>query len=214
MALINELLPTAANVFDDPDDHALGGLSSTFLLSMAGPMLILPIERIERQFQKKEREGYADDRRLNPALSDALKNELGGGRFQRTPFFAPDEWSFTEWSADINIADGVPTELCTKLGSDEAFARAADLETTRWCSCLRNALAHGGIAYLNGYGHSSYDGGPVEMFCFISGKYAERGDATPVALNCLRIREKHFLDFLQRWVNWLEESSVMKQLAA
>jgi hypothetical protein len=64
------------------------------------------------------------------------------------------------------------------------------------------------------YGHSSYHGGPVEMFCFISGKYAERGDETPVALNCLRIREKHFLDFLQRWVNWLEESSVMKQLAA
>ncbi|KRR29625.1 hypothetical protein [Bradyrhizobium retamae] len=214
MTLINELLPAAANVFTGPTDRALGGLTSTFLLSMAGPMLTLPIERIERQLQKKEREGYADDRRLNPTLSDAVKKELGGGRFRRAPFFAPGQWSFTEWPADINIANEMPTELCTALGSDEAFVRAAALETTRWCSCLRNALAHGGIAYLNGYGHSSYHGGPVEMFCFISGKYAERGDETPVALNCLRIRESHFLDFLQRWVNWLEASSVMKQLAA
>ncbi|MGM4960873.1 hypothetical protein ACT4MK_36775 [Bradyrhizobium barranii] len=214
MTLINELLPTTANIFADRDDRALGGLSSTFLLSMAGPMLTLPIERIERQLQRKEREGYADDRQLNPTLRDALKNELGGGRFQRTPFFAPGQWSFKEWPADINIANGMPIELCTALGADEAFAQAAALETSRWCSCLRNALAHGGIAYLNENGHSSYDGGPVQMFCFVSGKYAERGDETPVALNCLRIREEHFLDFLQRWVNWLEESSVMQQLAA
>jgi len=97
MTLINELLPATANVFAGPKDRAMGGLTSTFLLSMAGPMLTLPIERIERQLQKKEREGYADDRLLNPTLSDALKNELGGGRFRRAPFFAPGQWSFADF---------------------------------------------------------------------------------------------------------------------
>ncbi len=89
MTLINELVPTAANVFADPKDGALCGSTSTFLLSMVGPILTLPIERIERQLQKKDGEGYADDRRLNQVLSDALKDELSGGRFQRAPFFEP-----------------------------------------------------------------------------------------------------------------------------
>jgi hypothetical protein len=214
MALINELLPAAGRTFVDPATREMGGLSSTFLLSMAGPIVTLPIERIERHLQKTAREGYADDRNLNPTLSSALKDMLGGGRFGRAPFFAPGQWSFAEWSPDQNIADGLPDNLCSELSSGDAFVRASKLETSRWCSCLRNAFAHGGIAYLNDEGTSSYDGGPVKMFCFISGKYAARGDDAPVALNCLRIREEHFLDFLKRWVNWLEDSSALTALAA
>jgi hypothetical protein len=214
MTLINELLPAAGKAFVDPANREMGGLTSTFLLSMAGPIVTLPIERIERQLQRKEREGYADDRKLNPTLSSVLQDLLGGGRFGRAPFFVPNQWSFAELSPPQNIANGLPGELCRELSSDDAFVRASKLETSRWCSCLRNALAHGGIAYLNEEGYPSYDSGPVKMFCFISGKYAARGDQTPVLLNILRIREEHFLVFLQRWVNWLEESSVLTELAA
>ena len=36
------------------------------------------------------------------------------------------------------------------------------MATSQWCSILRNAIAHGGIAYLNENGRSSY-GEPVKM---------------------------------------------------
>jgi hypothetical protein len=98
MTLINELLPAAGKAFVDPANREMGGLTSTFLLSMAGPIVTLPIERIERQLQRKEREGYADDRKLNPTLSSVLQDLLGGGRFGRAPFFVPNQWSFAELS--------------------------------------------------------------------------------------------------------------------
>jgi hypothetical protein len=214
MKLIEELLPTVGAVFADDDRRDLGGLTSTFLISMAGPIVVLPIERIERHQQKKDREGYADDRRLNPALSRSLKDVLGGGKFRRARFFVPGHWSFAERVADFNIADGLPDDVSGALASKEAFDRAAGLETSKWSSCLRNALAHGGIVYLNEDGRSAYDGGPVKMFCFVSGKYAERTDETPEAINCLRIREEHFLEFLRRWVAWLETSSLLNEIAA
>jgi hypothetical protein len=214
MKLINELLPTVEAVFADNDRRELGGLTSTFLISMAGPIVILPIERIERHLQKKDREGYADDRRLNPSLSRSLKDMLGGGKLRRTKFFVPGHWSFSEREADFNIADGLPDDLSADLASKEAFDRAAGLETSKWSSCLRNALAHGGIVYLNEDGRSAYDGGPVKMFCFVSGKYAEKTDEAPEAINCLRIREEHFLEFLRRWVAWLENASLLSEIAA
>jgi hypothetical protein len=213
MKLINELLPTVETVFADGDRYELGGLTSTFLISMAGPIVILPIERIERHLQKKD-EGYADDRRLNPALSRSLKDMIGGGKLQKTQFFVPGHWSFVERVADFNIAENLPDDLSAALASKEAFDRAARLETSKWSSCLRNALAHGGIAYLNEDGRSAYDGGPVKMFCFVSGKYAKRTDEAPETINCLRIREEHFLEFLRRWVAWLENSSLLNEIAA
>ena len=214
MKLINELLPTVGTVFADDDRREQGGLTSTFLISMAGPIVVLLIERIERHLQKKDREGYADDRRLNLALSRSLKDMLGGGKLQKTQFFVSGHWSFVERVADFNIADGLPDDVSAALASKEAFDRAARLETSKWSSCLRNALAHGGIAYLNEDGRSAYDGGPVKMFCFVSGKYAERTDEAPEAINCLRIREEHFLEFLRRWVAWLENSSLLNEIAA
>jgi hypothetical protein len=111
MKLINELLPTVETVFADGDRRELGGLTSTFLISMAGPIVVLPIERIERHLQKG-REGYADDRRLNPALSRSLKNMLGGGKLQKTRFFVSGHWSFAERVADFNIADGAFQMTC------------------------------------------------------------------------------------------------------
>jgi hypothetical protein len=55
-------------------------------------------------------------------------------------------------------------------------------EAKAWLVSLAcdKAKEHG---YLNDQGQSSYIGRPVKVFCFISGKYAARGDEVPVALN-------------------------------
>ena len=39
---------------------------------------------------------------------------------------------------------------------EEAATRVGKMPTSQWCSILRNAMAHGGIAYLNEIGRSSY----------------------------------------------------------
>jgi hypothetical protein len=74
-----------------------------------------------------------------------------------------------------------------------------------WSSTLRNALAHGGIAYLDGNGRSSFDGSPVKMYAFASWKYRPRNGKQRPRVNLLRIREEDYRDFLGRWVDWLKE---------
>jgi hypothetical protein len=48
----------------------LGPLTSTFLISMSMPIVNLPVERIERH-RSAEKENYADDRHIDPALTTA-----------------------------------------------------------------------------------------------------------------------------------------------
>ena len=66
-ALIRHLRPVIEGGL--PDDHRFGGpLDTTFLLAMATPMIVLPVERIF----KPARPGAdvpADDRELDPELA-------------------------------------------------------------------------------------------------------------------------------------------------
>ena len=88
------------------------------------------------------------------------------------------------------------------------------METSQWCSTLRNALAHGGIAYLDERGRSSYDR-PVTMYAFISQKYEGPCDQRRlVGANILRISEAHYRDFLRRWVAWLQQLGISEDVAA
>ncbi len=74
-------------------------------------------------------------------------------------------------------------------------------------------MAHGGIAYLDESGRSSY-GTPVKMFAFVSGKYGKPkcehaetacrfGMGNLEGLNILRISETDYRQFLEEWVAWL-----------
>jgi hypothetical protein len=97
----------------------------------------------------------------------------------------------------------MPEHVAAELGTENAAQNAADMPASQWCSVLRNALAHGGIAYLNAQGRTSYQE-PVKMYAFVSGKYDESSKESPkplTAVNFLRISEPHYYDFLRRWVN-------------
>ena len=198
-----------------PGQEHLGPLTTTFLLSMATPIINLPIERIERH-RGEEIEGYADDRQLDLKLVSAIENALGGHSFGKSPFFENGHWGFASvpFREGYNLAAGLPHELVEMLSSEKALQSASSMAASQWVSCLRNSLAHGGVAYLDTNGQPSLDA-KAEMLAFVSAKYSEPGTRKPPThLNALRIREGDFLLFLRAWVDWLQSSGLAEALAA
>jgi len=211
MQLIDELWQHAGGLFQS-DRRDLGPLTSTFLISMSYPIINLPIERIERHSSRHE-QGYADDRHIDPKLAVAIWQDLGGKKLSEAPFFTSGAWSFCQ-SEVFNISGGLPEKYAEALASPEAQTSASELETSRWCSALRNALAHGGVAYLNEDGRYAYEA-PVNMYLFASGRYRREEDQQKlVGLNLLRITEVDYRNFLRSWVKWLQVSDVEAILEA
>jgi hypothetical protein len=210
LQLLDTLWPYARNIrqVDRPD---LGPLTSTFLVSMSMPIINLPIERIERREGGEDRH-YTNDRKINPMAAAAIIETLRQRRLREAPFFVDGAWRFAcyEEPPFANIANGVPEHVAAELGTEKAAQHAADMRASQWCSILRNALAHGGIAYLDARGRGSY-GRSVKMYAFVSGKYDERSKERPkplIAVNFLRISEVDYYDFLRRWVAWLRETGI------
>ena len=215
LLLLDRLWPHASSTFaaDRPD---LGPLTSTFLISMSMPIINLPIERIERR-QGGEAYHYASDRSVDPEAADAILQTLRRGRLGDAPFFIHGAWRFVSWrESPLNIADGLPEATAHELERDKAAEDAASMPASQWCSILRNALAHGGIAYLNQWGRSSREE-PVKMYAFASGKYDQESPQTPkplIAVNFLRISETDYREFLRLWVRWLRNSGVAREAEA
>lgn len=210
LLLLDSLWLHAQNVFDNgrPD---LGPLTSTFLISMSMPIINLPIERVERR--RNASDSYANDRPLNPDVASAVDQVLGKGKLGDAPFFEAGAWSFTSYSKSPlpNIADGIPEEIGKKLDSIAAVVDAKEMPAAQWVSILRNALAHGGVAYLDAEGRSSYDR-PVKMYAFVSGRYDKEKREFPrlVAVNFLRISETGYHNFLRLWVRWLFDTGIAR----
>jgi hypothetical protein len=72
---------------------------------------------------------------------------------------------------------------------------------------LPNALAHGGIAYLDERGH--HTDGQAAMLAFV-GAVMTGGRITGV--NVLRIGERDYWKFLAAWAAWLREAGVTAAL--
>ena len=206
LLLLDRLWPHAQSTFQAGERH-LGPLTSTFLISMSIPIINLPIERIERRPGDEDKH-YVSDRQINPEASTAIDETLRGNSLGDAPFFMNDAWRFVSCSTPpvTNIARGLPEPIAKELDAKEAAKKAAKMPASQWCSILRNALAHGGIAYLNEQGRSSY-GEPIKMYVFVSGKFDQESKEEPkplTALNYLRISETDYYDFLHRWVDWLK----------
>jgi hypothetical protein len=105
------------------EDRSFGGpLTTTFLLAVATPMVVLPIERI---FKPSDgRVGAGDDGELYEGLSERVSDALGNGRgFADAPFFSPGKWSTAD-SKPFNIAQQRDAALLKRLGSAEAHKAA------------------------------------------------------------------------------------------
>ncbi len=212
LLLLDRLWPHARATFqaEQPD---LGPLTSTFLISMSIPIINLPIERIDRR-RGDEGQHYASDRPINPAAVSAIDETLQKSSLRNAPFFEEGAWRYISCGEPPfpNIAKGLPEGIADGLGSEYAAKNAAEMPASQWCSILRNALAHGGIAYLNEQGRSSF-GEPVKMYAFVSGKYDQESKKSPkplTAVNFLRISEIDYRKFLNLWVVWLQDSGIAR----
>jgi len=210
LLLLDELW-SRAQVTRSVDRPDLGPLTSTFLISMSMPIINLPIERIERR-GGNEASHYASDRPVDPAAANAIVETLQRRSFGDAPFFVDGAWRFVSCRKPPfpNIAYGLPDPIAEELSAEDAALDAARMPASQWSSILRNALAHGGVAYLNRQGRSSFEE-PVKMYAFVSGKYDQESEEKPkplTAVNFLRISETDYRDFLRRWVCWLRDTGI------
>ena len=201
--LISSLTPILQN--DLAIDSRFGGpLVTTFLIAMGAPMIILPVERL---FKPPYR-GVADDREIDPELAETVRRVLGKGqRFGNAPFVREGTWSYVGGHVPFNIAAPWPYELLRSLSDPQATKAASAAPASRVVTDLRNALAHGGIAYLDEQGQQT--AGQASMLAF-AGAVMDRGQLT--AINVLRIHEQEYRRFLSAWADWLGNSQVTEAL--
>jgi hypothetical protein len=203
--LLDALWPHAQEVYPQHRKD-LGPLTATFLLSMAMPIINLPIERIERRVSARV-EGYVADHEQDAALTRRMQERLGAKPIRNAPFFVHGDWSYYEAmvEAPLNIAFGFPDEIAQRLRDPAAVNAASALRGNQWTSVLRNSLAHGGIAYLDQAGNTARES-PTHFLAFVSGSFDHDECGRPVrlkAVRTLRISMKDFRSFLHAWVHWL-----------
>ncbi len=196
-SLIKHLLPFVRRGL--PDDTEFGGpLSTTFLLAVATPMIVLPIERIYKPGQRRDGQ-VGDDTDLDPVLAGELGNVLGDDRsFGAAPFAKSSKWGYVSDHPPFNIAERWPEGLLDALAAPEAVEIACKTPAKRILLNLRNALAHGGVAYLDEHGRNT--DGQAAMFGFVG---AILRNYKVTGLNILRVREEEFVAFLNDWADWL-----------
>lgn len=130
------------------------------------PIIILPIEHILK-YKRKPSEVNMNDAVLNPKLADAVDRAIDlEAKVHLTDFFTGlRQFASLEKRAGFpNLAaDGLPGAVAAQLDSPSAIEDANNLSAKRFCKILRNALAHGGILYLEEHGRSS-SASPVRHF--------------------------------------------------
>src|SRR5262249_40614531 len=138
-SLISHLLPKVDEGF--PSDAEFGGpLRTTFLLAMATPMIVLPVERLFKPGTQVAAQA-GDDRELDPALAEQVSAVLGEERaFGAAPFAKTSTWSYVHCNPPFNIAGDWPNDLQHLLAAREAIAAARDAPARRIILDLRNAL--------------------------------------------------------------------------
>ncbi len=190
----------------DPNNRWGGPLKTTFLLAMATPMLVLPIERIFKPLGQN-RAFVADDVDLDPKLGERLSDILARGRhFAESPFYEPGTWTYLAGCDPFDVGRDWPRPLLEHLGSEAAQAAAAEASARDILLALRNALAHGGVTYLDG------DGGHTLFATNMLG-FASFADGGRKSLRLVRATVPGFERFLKLWAHWLETAGISHDMA-
>lgn len=200
--LIESLLPV---VMGDSGTGFGGPLGTTFLVAMSSPMILLPIERM---LKPVDRDVVANDRSVDETFGKAVSEVLSRpSKFGDAPFAREGAWSYVAGHRPFNVAEGLPHGLLDKLSTETAARAAMDAPATRILSDLRNALAHGGVAYLDENGRQT--DGQAAMLAFVGA--VMRGPRI-TGVNVLRIGEREYREFLAAWASWLRQAGVTAAL--
>lgn len=217
--LIDRLFGKVCTITDPYEAH-LGPLDTTFLFAMSTLIFTLPIERLERHRRKEEagEQGYMDDRPLDPASAREIDAVLGSDdtSFSSSPFHISGAWRFAsiEHRPGQNLAVEFPEELATLLSADAAIRDADDMSARAWMNCIRNALAHGGLVYLDVNGRQAR-GEPACMMGFVSAQYPNGNmRKPPERLLALRTTPQEYRATLERWVCWVQRTGLSLPVAA
>lgn len=183
-----------------------GPLRTTFLLAMSTPMLVLPMERLFKPVLRKA--GVADDSKLDEGVGDRVRATFADGRpFHEADFYEAKAWSYIDATKKFSIAEVWPSAIFDQLDTPGASAAAGTAPTADILGCLRNALSHGGVAYLDRRGRQSEDA--TNMLGFAAYPASNRRDE----LRILRISVDRYQHFLAAWSKWLADSGIEDKLA-
>ena len=187
-------------------DRFRGPLMTTFVLAMATPMLILPIERIYRPVSG-DTSGVADDQALDPHLAKRVEKVVGGGRtFGAAPFFTAGAWRYVASCDVFPVGGDWPSDRLDMLASEEAATAAQGAPASDVLWGLRHSLAHGGITYLDRNGRQQLDATSMLGFVsFVTGTKRQQ-------VRLIRVGVEDFRTFLSRWAALLAEVGIQDAL--
>ena len=192
----------------DPNDGFNGPLKTTFLLAMATPMLVLPLERIFRPAVWGDR-GVADDLPLDKQLGGRVADTRGGQRaFGEAPFYRHGDWAYIPACPAFEVGRDWPAERLEVLASPDAVTSARDARASDVLMVMRNALAHGGVTYLDRDGRHTLSA--THMLAFAA--FPSRHDKKHLRL--LRVGVEAFQTFLEQWTTWLRDSGAADAMQA
>jgi len=168
-------------------------------------MIVLPTERILKLLERRPGQ-VGDEREVDPELDQRIAKAFSPGvTFGVAPFRRGGRWSYVANWERFNIARDWPQELLHSLAEPEAAKSADEAPAKQIIFDLRNALAHGGVAYLDAEGRQTQ--GEAAMLAFAAAARSGRS-----ALNILRVSEDDFLLFLQSWAQWLAKPRIRRIL--
>jgi hypothetical protein len=174
---------------------------------MAAPMIGLPIERI---FKAKEGDLVADDSSLNEGLKEEVVRILDGKlRFADAPFAQGIDWRLIRDVPPFNVAVWDAAQHFDALSDDDARVTASQTPADFMMRHVRNALAHGGIVYLDSQGRMGDR--HAEMLGFVSAR-KERNTQKIIGLHVSRVSEADFRRFLFAWADWIATSGMAEEL--
>jgi transcriptional regulator with XRE-family HTH domain len=112
----------------------------------------------------------------------------------------------TKALTERQVAEQLGLSVAT-LSEHETSKAAMEAPAVHVLTDLRNALAHGGIAYLDERGRQT--GGEAAMMAFVGA--VMKGNRITAA-NVLRVGEQDYRKFLSAWASWLRRSGVSAAL--
>ena len=186
-------------VSDEPIPQEWGPLTSTFLLAMAMPLIVIPMERIA----DNQRVSPIGDRDRDPRLTKQI-NDILNAPFKKSILRGTGEWFHFPTNKNAKPEEWLGPEVY-ELAKRQA---AEVLITRRVLTGLRHALSHGNVLYLTAQGYAT-ERGPVEMFAFM---WDMRKGREVIGHNVLVVRQDHFAELIKNWGTLISNSVSMKHL--
>jgi hypothetical protein len=134
----------------------------------------------------------------------------GKTKFKECPFLDGIDWRFVRDTKAFNIAEWNDQGILEELSRDKARDTAGNETANFMMLHLRNAIAHGGIVYLDKDGRLNEQ--TASMLAFVSARM-DWDTEEIVGLHISRVSEPDFRKFLTTWADWIEKSGVSAMAA-